>query len=167
MVTDAQDEKEDEKAAEPARTATPAAKRKAAEPSSFTIGNMTRVTPQQLSTISFPDDVKYSPLRPLNERLSNEDQSKRSGPQAAFGAQEKKESRAVAGSIVLLRDLKPEVEAEYVELDKALWPDNDPEPESAPTPTPQEQPVTAGVGAGGELDGGEAEMPPAFEYNFD
>lgn len=128
---------------------------------------MTRVTPQQLSTISFPDDVKYSPLRPLNERLSNEDNAKRSGPQAAFGAnaQEKKESRAVAGSIVLLRDLKPEVEGEFVELDKALWPDNVTEPESAPTP--QEATATAGVGAGGELDGGEADMPPAFEYNFD
>jgi len=165
-VSDVQDEKEDEKAAEPSQAAAaPAPKRKAAEPASFTIGNMTRVTPQQLSTISFPDDVKYSPLRPLNERLSNDDTSKRSGPQAAFGAQEKKESRAVAGSIVLLRDLKPEVETEYEELDKALWPDHVAEAESAPTP--QEAPAAPGVGAGGELEGGEAEMPSAFEYNFD
>jgi len=50
-------------------------------------------------------------------------------------------------------------------LDKALWPDHVAEAESAPTP--QEAPAAPGVGAGGELEGGEAEMPSAFEYNFD
>jgi len=174
------DEKlEDDKPADPSRTATPAPKRKA-EAAQFTLGNMTRVTPAQLATISFPEDGKYVPLRPLNERhLAGEDKKASPGPQAIFGggssggAQEKKE-RAVSGSIVLLRDQKPEVEAEFIELNKALWPDAQPEPE--PIAEEPAAPASAaggatgagaGLGAGGELPGGEADAPPSFEYDFE
>ena len=138
---------------------------------------MTRVTPAQLSTISFPDDGKFAPLRPLNERhVSPEDRKVSSGPQAIFGGnssgQEKKE-RAVSGSIVLLRDQKPEVEAEFIELNKALWPDAQPEPEAAVGEPEAAGAAAAGAGSGAgsgssaELPGGEADAPPPFEYDFE
>jgi 26S proteasome regulatory subunit N2 len=170
---DTQDEK-DEKSGEPSGTGTPAPKKKAAEPSSFTLGNMTRVTPQQLASISFPESSRFVPLRPLNERISSDDK-KTAGPQAMFGRDREqqpgsKEQRAVAGSIVLLRGTQPETKAEYIELNRALWPSDAIafEPESAPTPPPAAAAAGAG-GAGGAAGGAieEAEAPPAFEYPFD
>jgi 26S proteasome regulatory subunit N2 len=139
---------------------------------------MTRVTPQQLSSISFPDNAKYAPLRPLNPRFAassddKEKEKKAAGPQAIFGggrkSDNKQEQRAVGGSIVMLRDLQPDVEAEYVELSKALWPDAP--PAAAEQPAPEASTTAPGAVAGtsssGELEGGEADAPPPFEYPFD
>lgn len=135
---------------------------------------MTRVTPQQLSSISFPETSKYVPLRPLNERISSDEKGKSSGPQAIFGGQnEKKEQRAVAGSIVLLRDAKPDVEGQFIELNRALWPvdvpiGGEPEPAQAePEAAAGVRGAAGGTGASGALSGGEADAPPAFEYPFD
>lgn len=131
---------------------------------------MTRVTPQQLASISFPETSKYVPLRPLNERISSDEKSKSAGPQAVFGGQstEKKEQRAVAGSIVLLRDVKSDVEGEFIELNKALWPRDTATGAEAEAPAQGEAASAQGAtGAGGMLPGGEAEAPPSFEYPFE
>ena len=143
----------------PSRTGTPSKSRKPAEPSSFTISNMSRVTPLQQSTISLPDTARYVSIRAIG---GTEVPTK--GKRQAQSS-EKRGSGAKSGSIILLRDTKPEEEGTYIELDKNLWPDVQPEPER--TPTPEEAGMAVDTGVMGELPGGDADMPAPFEYPFD
>ncbi|KAK4689650.1 26S proteasome regulatory subunit N2, partial [Tremellales sp. Uapishka_1] len=88
---------------EKAESVAPKKERKPAEPTSFTLQNMTRVTPQQLQFISYPkSENRYQPIRPIGE--SNE------------------KTKISGGSVIMLRDSKSGGEGEYIELDRNLWP---------------------------------------------
>ena len=123
---------------------------------------MTRVTPIQLSTISFPEGGRYVPIRPLGVITSGDDK-KRNGPNAIFGGNGEKREQRISGSVMLLRDTKPDEEGEYVEMIKALWPDHVPE---EPEPAAEAQVIEPSQPMGA-IPGGEAPMPAAFEYPFE
>jgi 26S proteasome regulatory subunit N2 len=149
-------------------SATPSKKeRKSAEPSSFKVPNMTRVTPLQLPLLSFPSESRYVPVRPLGQLSASPAQNalKKDSKQTSASTQ----TQSVAsGSIVLLRDTTGgQGEGEYVELDKSLWPEVIPgqgevveEEEHAPQPT-----AAAAVPPINPEE--EAGMPEPFEYPFE
>ncbi|AFR98402.2 26S proteasome regulatory subunit N2 [Cryptococcus neoformans C23] len=155
-----------------AKDAAPTPKKsKPSEPSSFKIPNMSRVTPSQLAYVTFPTSGRYTPVRPL-------DHSPLSGSNVNGKPSTLASGASASGSIVVLRDEKPEEPAEYIELSKELWPGWLPaNPEAAAAILAQ---VTA-EGSGGAPGSGvaeqaqqqqqepeeEAEAPPAFEYPFE
>ena len=128
---------------------------------------MSRVTPAQATLLSFEND-RYTPLRPIGDAntvaaavaASKEKEAGSKKPSANSSAAQANVIRLAGGSIVLLRDNKPEEEGKYVELDKSLWPAD--VPEATPVPAAPEQ--TQGEAVAEE---DEAEVPPAFEYPFD
>lgn len=132
---------------------------------------MSRVTPAQAPLLSFDSD-RYVPLRPIGDAATvaaatassagkDKDPASGSAAPAKKGAAAPQGVRLAGGSIVLLRNIKPEEEAKFIELDKSLWPADVP-----PTPPAEQAPVQgAGEGEMGEED--EAEMPPSFEYPFE
>ncbi|WWD20908.1 hypothetical protein CI109_105386 [Kwoniella shandongensis] len=129
---------------------------KPAEPSSFTLPNMSRVTPHQLPFVVFPTSGRYTPVRPIDHAPATVPTKDRLAPSGGAGA---------SGSIVVLRDSTPDAEGEYIELDKGLWPA--PTPAAAAEETAQPAAVTGGaVTAGGEEEE-EAEVPAPFEYPFE
>lgn len=87
-------------------------KRKAPEPSSSRLENLSRVTPAQLQYVSFPSDSRYVPVRPVNSGSApapaslSSVTSSRSAPPVGFG-----------GGILLMRDTKPGDAAEFHELE--------------------------------------------------
>ncbi|ORY27990.1 endopeptidase [Naematelia encephala] len=171
--TKPEDAKEDR-----SRTSTPvpAKSRKPTEPSSFTLTNMSRVTPQQLAFVSFPTGGRYEPIRSLGSEVASPSDSTASRttkrPSSSSGESKKAPN---AGTVIMLRDLKPDEDKEdaYIELDKALWrPPPPPEPEAATTAdTPSAQPAVAGAGAGAEAgaeeEDADAPIPAPFEYDFE
>nr|XP_019007714.1 26S proteasome regulatory subunit N2 [Kwoniella pini CBS 10737]OCF46495.1 26S proteasome regulatory subunit N2 [Kwoniella pini CBS 10737] len=129
-------------------TSVPAQKKKPSEPSSYTLSNLSRVTPNQLQYISFPSEGRYAPIRPSFE---------------------KPDGINASGSIVVVKDNTPEKDGEYVELDKSLWPGQSPE-QDAQNEVPQAR-SSAEVGAvsttGAEEEDEEIEPPQSFEYPFE
>ncbi len=153
------------------RATTPVKKdRKPAEPSSFILSNMSRVTPLQLPLISYSAEGRYHPIRPIGDPSSSSMSTslthKRStGPMAAFGgsAGGEKGGTVSSGSIIMVRDSSEE-EGEYIELDRTLWP---PEAEGQTVSETQPEAAPTTVVAGPQEVIEEAVMPPPFEYNFD
>ncbi|WWC92551.1 uncharacterized protein L201_007510 [Kwoniella dendrophila CBS 6074] len=152
-------------------TSTPASqqqKKKPSEPSSFTLPNMSRVTPTQLQFISFPNESRYSPVRPLPEPSTSTAGSKNIG----------NTNSSSSGSIIVLRDNKSDSteevqgEGEFIELDKSLWPSAGQgqtvaEQQQQPEPTQQ---ATGAVGIqqqNNEDDDDDVEPPQPFEYPFE
>lgn len=159
---------------------------------------MSRVLPSQAPLLSL-DSERYVALRPIGdaevvagvkarvaEKEREEREKEESGNASAAPKDKKSKSNASTlqdkklsgGSIVLLRDTKPEVEGEYLELDKSLWPADVPPP--VVVPGAEAEGVTgAGAGAGATAGGAgeiaaeninedeEAGVPPSFEYPFD
>jgi 26S proteasome regulatory subunit N2 len=118
-------------------------KRKAAEPSSYNVQNLSRVTPSQLASIALLPDSRYIPVRPFP---SSSDRTSTSG-----------------GGIILVRDSKPEETQELVELEvlKQL--------EAPAAPAPGAVPAQDAASGGGESDqdllsGPIADVPPPFEW---
>ncbi|TYJ57313.1 hypothetical protein B9479_002046 [Cryptococcus floricola] len=157
----------DEKIEETKEAAPTPKKIKPSEPSSFTFSNMSRVTPAQLPSVSFPKSSRYTPVRPLDH-----------SPLTSFGISAKSGNSA-SGSIVVVRDAKSEEEGEFIELSKALWPGWLPaDPEAAAAVLAQ---ATGTTGAEDAAPSGraaaaasqpedpeeEADVPPAFEYPFE
>lgn len=101
----------------------PSSSRKKLEPTSETKPNFSRVTPAQLAYISFPSDGRYQPVRTVSSAKQGRSfSSKGSG----LGS----EKYAGGGGILILSDLKPEEEADFIELEApALAP---PPPEVTP-----------------------------------
>ncbi|WVQ86283.1 hypothetical protein IAT38_008451 [Cryptococcus sp. DSM 104549] len=167
----------DDKPEETPKEAAPTSKKaaKPSEPSSFTLANMTRVTPSQLPLVSFPSGGRYTPVRPLDPAPASTSSSASARAPAGSSA---------SGSILVLRDAKrgEEAEGEYIELDKALWPGWLPaDPEAAAAVLAQAgggaAAGAAATGAGAPAAGGaavaapavdeeEAEAPAPFEYPF-
>lgn len=94
-------------------------KRKA-EPSFEKVANFSRVTPAQLSYLSFPPDGRYQPVRPVSlhtqggkgSRVSSAGAGKKgNGPSGLLS-----ERYAGGGGILILVDERPDDEAELIDL---------------------------------------------------
>lgn len=107
------------------------------EPSFERLPNLSRVTPAQLAHITFPPEGRYQPVRAVSTKAVP---SLRNGkpsvapagaksPIAALGLASEK--YAGGGGILILADLHPEDEAEFIEFDT---------PAAAPAPA---EPVNA------------------------
>lgn len=173
LTSQYQDEKTDaDKSSDPSgSTSSPKKPAKPSEPTSFMVKNMTRVIPSQLSHLSFPDESRYQPIRPIGDSAESSKSSTSTPPVGSISslnpsrsatpkpssiiASEKVDAKISSGSIVILRDTKRGEEGAYVELDTTLWPV--PEVEVA-------APVAAPIGI---LPDGEADTPPPFEFNFE
>ena len=94
-------------------------KRKA-EPNFERVANFSRVTPAQLSYISFPADGRYQPVRPVSLHTP----AVKGGRVASTGAGKKgngsssllSERYAGGGGILILVDERPDDEAELIDL---------------------------------------------------
>ncbi|KAF8640759.1 hypothetical protein AX17_000409 [Amanita inopinata Kibby_2008] len=82
-----------------------------AEPSYEMKPNFSRVTPAQLSHISFPGDGRYQPVRPVSTKVAAARMGK--GPIPELPS----ERYGGGGGILILTDLRPEDEAEFIELE--------------------------------------------------
>ena len=146
----------------PAPAPTPK-KIKKVEPTSDRLSNLSRVTPAQLSYISFPADSRYVPVRPFAAVTALSPTTTTMGSSLLSSANgnihSTLASRAGGGGILMMRDKEPEKEAEFLEIEvtKVL---------EAPI-IGGAVPVGAGGVAGGEVmdEGPIAEIPEPFEYN--
>lgn len=142
---------------------TPAPKKKA-EPSHELRPNFSRVTPAQLDYISFPPSGRYQPVRPVSSQLIGSKGTTTAKASSKPGSAEK---YAGGGGILLLRDLRPDEEAEFIELEPPPGPAG-PEP-LVPVPVaPNGNAVVSQSGPAGPhiaLDENtpEAEAPSSFE----
>lgn len=155
---------------------TPSKKKKEPEPASERLPNLSRVTPVQLGKISFPNDGRWTPVRPVVVARAPAQVSVDIRSRAAAAAASKKTTVAnsllstapslgAGGGILLMRDSQPEQEAGFIEMETSKGLEN-------------LQPVDAGnaieaepsAGAGGSDDdealrtGPIAEPPPPFEW---
>jgi hypothetical protein len=145
-VTNNQDVKEEESTPKPAASAPPK-RQKPAEPNAFAVKNMTRVTHPQFPLLSFTENERYSPIRPIGENLTNND---------------RKNSTFACGTVVLLADkTEGKHEGRYIDLDESLW-----------TLRVQGagQPFAGAGAAAGATEGESQDMadpPEPFEYPFE
>ncbi|KAF6766119.1 armadillo-type protein [Ephemerocybe angulata] len=140
----------------------PSTSKKKLEPSFEIKPNFSRVTPAQLAYISFPPEGRYQPVRTVT---SSSKGGKASVPPSVRGAGLASEKYGGGGGILILTDLRPEEEAEYIELETP-----------AIVPPPAEV-TPAGVQATGAQPTGphialdesspDAAPPEPFEYPFD
>ncbi|KAF8898847.1 hypothetical protein BD779DRAFT_1666615 [Infundibulicybe gibba] len=91
---------------------------KKAEPSFEMLPNFSRVTPAQLSHISFPADCRYQPVRAIS---MNSHLSKAGGP-ARTTTGPAPEKFAGGGGILILADLRPHEDSEFIEFETATAP---------------------------------------------
>jgi 26S proteasome regulatory subunit N2 len=132
------------------------------EPTSEILPNFSRVTPAQLAHITFPADGRYQPVRAVTTKsvpAKNGKISAAAPPTAGLGLASEK--YAGGGGILILTDLRPDEEAEFIDL-------NPPPPaETAQVAVPNGH-APAGPPATGRnivLDESvpEAEVPEPFE----
>lgn len=140
----------------PEETRPPASKKKV-EPTSEIRPNFTRVTPAQLSYISFPPDGRYQPVRPVTTQGQHPKTKSTSGAPALGSGSER---YAGGGGIIILTDSQPGEDAEYIEIETAA-----PLAAAAPQqPPPSTSIPVQPTGRHIALDEGpEAEPPESFE----
>jgi 26S proteasome regulatory subunit N2 len=90
-----------------------------AEPTSESLPNFSRVTPAQLAHITFPPDGRYQPVRAVTTKSippknTKSQPSLTASTSAALGLPS--ERYAGGGGILILADMRPEAEAEFIEL---------------------------------------------------
>lgn len=137
------------------------------EPSFELLPNFSRVTPSQLSHISFPPRGRYQPVRfvsakPPVSRSGKATAGHAGGKSAAAALGSRSELYGGGGGILVLVDEQPNEDAEYIDF-------------SPPAPTPQpEQPAQAvspptaahnRVNIALDDDEPEATPPPPFEVS--
>ncbi|GJN93401.1 hypothetical protein Rhopal_006456-T1 [Rhodotorula paludigena] len=145
-----------------ASTSSPAKKdkaaRKAPEPSSSRLENLSRVTPAQLAYISFPSDARYVPVRPVNAGLPS------SPATAASTATRTAPAVGSGGGILLVRDTRPSEEEELLEL--TVLQAIDTSGAGAAALAGGDAAVAGGPGVDEDLLSGPiADVPPPFEYS--
>jgi 26S proteasome regulatory subunit N2 len=126
------------------------------EPSTEIKANFTRVTPSQMTYITFQPDSRYVPVRPVS---LTEYSPTRKGKMFSEASQTRYGS---GGGIIVLQDTKPDEEAEYVQLEPETPP---PEADDA---MQTDAPATAqptGPHIALDADAPEAEVPPSFEVS--
>ncbi|KAG5636896.1 hypothetical protein H0H81_006482 [Sphagnurus paluster] len=135
---------------------------KRAEPTFELRPNFSRVTPAQVAHISFPSDSRYQPVRPVSA-FASIGEGKVGLQTAPTGTASEK--YAGGGGIIILADLRPDEEAEFIEF----------EPPAVATVS-EPVPIASGPTVAATLSGPhialdesapEADLPAAFEYPFD
>ncbi|KAG9314283.1 26S proteasome regulatory complex non-ATPase subcomplex Rpn2 Psmd1 subunit [Chiua virens] len=142
-------------------------KRKA-EPSFEKVANFSRVTPAQLSYISFPSDGRYQPVRPVSlhtptakgGKTPSSGGSKRgNGPSGVLS-----ERYACGGGILILVDERPDQEADLIDLSPPVTPEVTANGSAVPNGhVPGERNLHIAL----DESTGDAEPPASFEYAFD
>ncbi|KAJ7103629.1 armadillo-type protein [Mycena belliarum] len=151
--------------AEDGKTSTKSTKK--AEPSFEMLPNLSRVTPAQLSYITFPPEGRFQPVRAVSANPAP-----RGGKAAVAGSKSAtpapvglmSEKYAGGGCILILSDLRPEEEAEFIDFTPPA-----PPPVAAPAATGTAPTIAIPTGPHIALDASspEAGPPDAFEYPFD
>ncbi|KAH7883493.1 26S proteasome regulatory complex non-ATPase subcomplex Rpn2 Psmd1 subunit [Phlebopus sp. FC_14] len=102
---------------------TPASGKRKMEPSSEKISNFSRVVPVQLGYISFPPEGRYQPVRPVSLNVAPAKGTKGSstpvGKKIPGSLGLVSERYAGGGGILVLEDLKPDEEADFIDLTPA------------------------------------------------
>ncbi|KAF7784675.1 hypothetical protein Agabi119p4_840 [Agaricus bisporus var. burnettii] len=148
----------------PSTTPSPSNKKKG-EPLQEFRPNFSRVTPAQLDYISFPPGSRYQPVRPVSSTPRNS----ASIPGAKGGNKAPSaEKYAGGGGIILLTDLRPDAEAEFIEFE----PPPVPALPTAATTIPNGNavpslPAPTGPHISLDENAPEAEPPASFEYPFE
>ena len=96
------------------------------EPSFEVLPNLSRVTPAQLAYITFPDEGRYQPVRAVSPAGATASKSPSS---STLGLASGK--YAGGGGILILADLQPDEEAEFIEFNPVIL--LPPQDEAAPT----------------------------------
>lgn len=121
------------------------------EPSSETLQNFSRVTPAQLAYIAFPPQGRYQPVRAVSSKPFTKGK-------ASLGTLGSKQYGG-GGGILILRDLHPEEEAEFIDLE--------PPPQPQPTAAANGHAIVAPAPSGPHIaldpSAPEADPPSAFE----
>ncbi|KAG6853583.1 hypothetical protein C0991_003107 [Blastosporella zonata] len=131
---------------------------KKAEPAFEVRPNFSRVTPAQVAHISFPSDSRYQPVRPVSAHTSTERKTGLS-QSSALGAPSEK--YAGGGGILLLADLRPEEDSEFIEFEPPI----EAAIQQPAVPAPGGQPAAPPTGLHIALDESapEADPPASFE----
>jgi len=142
---------------------------KKAEPSFEMLPNLSRVTPAQLAYITFPSDGRFQPVRavsakPLPPRGVKAGTSGGNTSPAPVGLGSEK--YAGGGCILILSDLRPEEEAEFIDFAPPAPPPA-PEPAAAAGNVPTTSAMPVGPHIALDESSPEAGPPEAFEYPFD
>lgn len=132
-----------------------------AEPTYEIRPNFSRVTPAQLAHISFPPESRYQPVRPVSTTTPS--RATPTGPLTTVTS----EKFAGGGGILILRDLRPEEEGEFIEFEPPV----EPVVSGAPSSVPNGQAVTSSAPLSGAQfaldDSATEESPPeSFEVCF-
>ncbi|KAJ7786208.1 D-isomer specific 2-hydroxyacid dehydrogenase [Mycena metata] len=137
---------------------------KKAEPSFEMLPNLSRVTPAQLAYISFPPEGRFQPVRavsakPAPPRGGKAVASAKASPAPVGLVSEK---YAGGGCILILSDLQPDEEAEFIDFEP-------PAPAAAPEPVSANAAPALPTGPHIALDEASPEVgpPDAFEVNED
>lgn len=132
-------------------TSKPASRKK--EATSERLQNISRVTPQQLTYISFPPDSRYQPVRPVSTNSVSRSKKPSTGPGETFTG---------VGGILVLLDERPD---EPVDLIAPLEPSVVvPEPTTT-QPAQPAQTTTARPHIALDENSSEAPPPPPFEVS--
>ncbi|KAI7954458.1 hypothetical protein MJO28_004858 [Puccinia striiformis f. sp. tritici] len=135
--------------------------------------NLSRVTGTQLPYITFPEDSRYVPVRPLLASSATTQKSNQhkigvmSGSSTIVAHAILSQSDSVAtgagGGILIMRDRKPDLPAEFLEFSSLKNIAN-------PTDSNTNHNLIVDESVDPDralLDGPIADLPPSFEYNFD
>ncbi|KAK4049515.1 proteasome regulatory particle base subunit [Microbotryomycetes sp. JL201] len=165
-TTAATDDAADVKPAEATTTAKP---KRRNEPSSSRLSNLSRVTPAQLPVIQFPSDSRFVPVRPV---VSSSSLATSTAATSKFIVGSSLTNNiAGGGGILLVKDTRPNEEAEFLEMEvlKAIDTSNTAATGAAAASTSEGATASAaGPGTGGQdddlLTGPIADPPPSFEW---
>lgn len=139
------------------------------EPAFEKLSNFSRVTPQQLSYISFPDDGRYQPVRPVSNRTApirsgkGKSSSGKQSLSSGAGFVATAERYGGGGGILLLIDQQPQEPVDLMEL----APPPPVEPAVAEPIAVDAQAPPSGPHIALDENAPEASVPGSFEYPFD
>lgn len=135
------------------------------EPAFENLPNFSRVTPAQLAYITFPSEGRYQPVRAVSTVSPTTISAKGSAPPGSQSATAvlggASERYAGGGGILIMADLRPDEEGEFIEFEQ-------PTPPAPPEPAANGNAVTA-VPSGPHIaldeNAPEADPPSAFEVS--
>jgi 26S proteasome regulatory subunit N2 len=132
------------------------------EPSSEVLPNFSRVTPAQLAHIVFPADGRYQPVRAVTA-MSTQRNGKAVPTSVTTSLGLASEKYAGGGGILILTDLRPDEEAEYINLNPA--PALEVASDSVPNGHALSGPPAAGPHLSIDEAAPEADPPESFEVS--
>ncbi|WAR52734.1 hypothetical protein PtB15_2B159 [Puccinia triticina] len=155
---------------------TKSSKRRKDEGSIDKLSNLSRVTATQLPYITFPNDSRYVPVRPLLASSATQKSHHKVGLTGsstsvahAILSQADSIATGAGGGILVMRDRKPDEPAEFLEMSSLKNAATNPGAAAA-NPAGSNNNAAAESAADPDralLDGPIADLPPSFEYNFD